>query len=139
MADKDIDFEEEPLDDEEFDTEEEEDIEGETDVTDDEVDTEDDADDGEDNPDDGIEDKEMVEISVDKDTGDVAFKFHVGDKESAPQDRAGAVSVLDSVDGYSTDDEPVDVEALLDEAEDVGSVEFWVSPEDREKIEGWMV
>jgi len=138
MADKDIDFEEEPLDDEEFDTEEEEDIEGETDVTDDEVDTEDDADTDE-NPDDGIEDKEMVEISADKDTGDVAFKFHVGDKESAPQDRAGAVSVLDSVDGYSTDDEPVDVESLLDEAEDVGSVEFWVSPEDREKIEGWMV
>lgn len=85
------------------------------------------------------EDKEMVEISSDSATGDITFIFHIGDKESSPQDRAGAVSVLDSVEAFGTDDEPVNADTLLDEAEDVGSVEFWVTPEDREKIDGWMV
>ena len=116
-ADELVDDMEEPGDDEESEPED-------ADITDDE---------------DGIEDKEMVEISSESDTGDVSFKFHIGDKESAPQDRAGAVSVLESVDGFTADDEPIDVDALLDEAEDTGSVEFWVSPEDREKIEGWMI
>jgi len=117
IADEPVDDMEEPGDDEESEPEED-------DITDDE---------------DGIEDKEMVEISSESDTGDVSYKFHIGDKESAPQDRAGAVSVLESVDGFTADDEPIDVDALLDEAEDTGSVEFWVSPEDREKIEGWMI
>ena len=116
-ADELVDDMEEPGDDEESEPED-------ADITDDE---------------DGIEDKEMVEISSESDTGDVSFKFHIGDKESAPQDRAGAVSVLESVDGFTADDEPIDVDALLDEAEDTGSVEFWVSPEDKEKIEGWMI
>lgn len=84
-------------------------------------------------------DKDMIEISSDTETGDITFIFHVGDKESAPQDRAGAVSVLDSIEPFGIDDEPVEVDALLDEAADVGSVEFWVSQPDREKIEGWMI